>query len=265
MSARTLPNVGLSGFWALGENGYKTLMDLNLLKLSALVQAGAISLVTSLPGSPTDGDIHVLSAAAGSHPTEIAIRDAGAWVYVTPLEGWLVFVRADNVFYYFDASDWVPLPVFTAASNAETTAGALATKGVTPSSLAHSDFGKQIVSIQVTDPNGTAITTGDGKAYFRVPSALNGMNLVAVAAAVTTASSSGVPTVQIANVTDAVDMLSTKLTIDASETDSSTATTAAVIDTTRDDVATGDLLRIDIDVAGTGTKGLIVEMQFQLP
>jgi hypothetical protein len=60
-------------------------------------------------------------------------------------------------------------------------------------------------------------------------------------------------------------MLSTKLTIDASEKDSSTAATAAVIDTSHDDVATGDELRIDIDVAGTGAKGLMVEMQFQLP
>jgi hypothetical protein len=60
-------------------------------------------------------------------------------------------------------------------------------------------------------------------------------------------------------------MLSTKLTIDANETDSSTAANAAVIDGAHDDVATGDMLRIDIDVAGTGAKGLMVEMQFQLP
>jgi hypothetical protein len=122
-----------------------------------------------------------------------------------------------------------------------------------------------VVSVLVSDPNGSAITTGDGKAYWRVPSTLNGYNLVSVAAHVTTVSSSGIPTVQIANVTDAVDMLSTKLTIGANETDSSTAATAAVIDTTKDDVATADILRIDIDVAGTGAKGLIVEMQFQLP
>jgi hypothetical protein len=60
-------------------------------------------------------------------------------------------------------------------------------------------------------------------------------------------------------------MLSTKLTIDANETDSSTAAAAAVIDSTKDDVATGDMLRIDCDVAGTGAKGLIVELQFRMP
>lgn len=155
--------------------------------------------------------------------------------------------------------------ILQAASASDINTGTDTTKAVTADALAGSNFGKEVVTLLVSDPSGSAITTGDGKAYFRVPSTLNGMNLVAVAAALTTASSSGIPTVQIANVTDSVDMLSTKLTIDASETDSSTATTAAVIDATHDDVATGDMLRIDIDVAGTGAKGLIVEMQFQLP
>lgn len=122
----------------------------------------------------------------------------------------------------------------------------------------------QTVTILVTDPAGTALTTGDGKAYYRVPSTLNGCNLVAVAAALTTASSSGAPAVQIHNLTQAADMLTTSITIDANETDTSTAATPAVIDTDNDDVATGDMLRIDVDTAGTGAKGLIVELQFRL-
>lgn len=151
------------------------------------------------------------------------------------------------------------------ATAAETTTGTDATRAVTPDGLAGSNYGIRVVSIQVTDPNGDALTTGDGKAYFRVPSVMNGWNLVAVAAHVTTVSSSGLPTIQIHNVTNTVDILSTALTIDANEKDSSTATTTAVINAANDDVATGDELRIDVDVAGTGTKGLIVELQFQLP
>jgi hypothetical protein len=38
-----------------------------------------------------------------------------------------------------------------------------------------------------------------------------------------------------------------------------------VIDATKDDVATGDLLAVDVDVAGTGAKGLGVILSFQLP
>lgn len=131
--------------------------------------------------------------------------------------------------------------------------------------IEQSSLGKRIVQILVTDPNGDAITTGDGKAYFRINSILNGYNLVAVAAHVTTASSSGNPSIAIYNVTQTADMLSTNITIDANEKDSKDATTPAVIDTNNDDVATGDELRIDIDGAGTGTKGLIVELTFQLP
>lgn len=108
----------------------------------------------------------------------------------------------------------------------------------------------------------TSLTTGDGKWFFLVPSTLNGKNLVGARAAVTTASSSGTPTIQIANATDAVDMLSTRITIDANELTSYTATVPAVIDTAHDDVATGDLLRVDVDVAGTGTQGLIVYLEF---
>ncbi len=66
--------------------------------------------------------------------------------------------------------------------------------------------------------------------------------------------------------TQAADMLTTKLTIDSGETDTSTAATAAVIDTANDDVATGDQIRIDVDaVSTTAAKGLIVELTFQLP
>jgi hypothetical protein len=60
-------------------------------------------------------------------------------------------------------------------------------------------------------------------------------------------------------------MLTTKISIDASEFTSYTAAAAPVIDTGNDDVATGDLLAVDVDVAGTGAKGLGVLLTFTLP
>jgi len=111
----------------------------------------------------------------------------------------------------------------------------------------------------------TSLTTGDGKMYFTIPIELNGMNLVSVGAHVYTVSSSGLPTIQIHNLTDTADMLSTRITIDANEKDSKDATAAAVIDTDHDDVATGDEIRIDVDGAGTGTKGLEIRLGFSLP
>ncbi len=107
-----------------------------------------------------------------------------------------------------------------------------------------------------------ALATGDGQFIFAIPKDLNGANLVDAQAYVTTVSSSGLPTVQIRNVTQTADMLTTKITIDASEFTSFTAATPRVIDASNDDVATGDLIAIDVDVAGTGTMGLGVLLGF---
>jgi len=110
-----------------------------------------------------------------------------------------------------------------------------------------------------------AVVVGDGQAVFVVPAELNGWDLVAVGAHVFTVSSSGTPTIQIRNATQTADMLSTRITIDASEKDSATAAAAAVIDTGNDDVATGDEIYIDVDTAGTGTQGLQVRLTFRRP
>ena len=79
---------------------------------------------------------------------------------------------------------------------------------------------------------------------------------------VTTVSSSGLPTVQLRNITDSTDMLSTTLTIDATEFNSSTAATAAVINASFDDVVTADRIGINVTTAGTGAKGLQIDLTF---
>jgi hypothetical protein len=97
----------------------------------------------------------------------------------------------------------------------------------------------------------TALTTGTGKATIRAPFA---MTLTGVRSNLNTASSSGDPTVDI-NVNGS-SVLSTKLTIDASELTSVTATTPAVISSGA--IADDDAISFDIDVAGTDAKGLKV-------
>lgn len=158
------------------------------------------------------------------------------------------------------------------ATIAETNTGTDATRAVTPDGLAGSNYGVSKVSILVADPQGSAITTGDGKALIRIPAELNGFNLIGVAACLSTVSSSGAVTVQVrrsrrtnATTRSSADMLSTAITIDQSEFDTEDAATAAVINTSNDDVQTGDHIYIDIDGAGTGAKGLVVELRFQLP
>ena len=86
-----------------------------------------------------------------------------------------------------------------------------------------------MIEMKVID-DATVLTTGDGKAIICVPAAMNGMNLTSAHAFVTTVSSSGTPTIQIRNVTQAADMLTTRITIDASEFTSYTAAAAPVVE-----------------------------------
>ena len=102
---------------------------------------------------------------------------------------------------------------------------------------------------------------GDGKAVFFVPPELDGVKVVRALAFVTTVSSSGAITVQVRNATQSLDMLSTALTIDQSENSSLTAATPAVI-TSSIVLRSGDLLYVDCDEAGTGAKGLGVQLSY---
>lgn len=122
---------------------------------------------------------------------------------------------------------------------------------------------KRIVQLKIFD-DASSLATGDGKLIFCIPSDLNGMNLVDADAFISSQSISGLPTVQIRNVTDSQDMLSTRITIDTYSLSSYVATTPPVIDASHDDVATGDLIAIDVDVAGAGSKGLGIILVFQL-
>ena len=113
---------------------------------------------------------------------------------------------------------------------------------------------------------GVNTATGDGKYFFRVPADMNGMNLTGVYGLVGAAGTTNTTDIQIHNLTDTADMLSTKLTIDSGETNSATAAAAAVIDTANDDVATGDVIRIDVDqVSSTPATGLFIQLEFQTP
>lgn len=153
-------------------------------------------------------------------------------------------------------------PTLTGVPTAPTAAPGTDTTQVATTAfvLANSVTPPITAQVLVTDPNGSAITTGDGKAYVTVPAAWNGKTIQSIHAGLTTASSSGTPTVQVARIRGGtpVDVLSTAVTIDANELTSYTATTPPVVDTANDDLSTGDLLRIDVDVAGTGAKGLMV-------
>lgn len=105
------------------------------------------------------------------------------------------------------------------------------------------DVAVQAIQIAVSD-EATALTTGTAKTTFRMPYAFT---LTAVRASVTTAPTGATLTVDINE--GGVSILSTKLTIDATEKTSTTAATPPVIS----DAALADDAEITIDIDQVGS------------
>lgn len=115
MTSRTLPGIGLTGFWDAHANNWKPGMDTNLQTISALLAGGVKSRTTALPGSPTDGDIYIVPSSAGSNPNKIAVRDAGAWYYITPATGMELWVIDTGTKVRWSGTGWSPITYGSAA------------------------------------------------------------------------------------------------------------------------------------------------------
>jgi hypothetical protein len=102
----------------------------------------------------------------------------------------------------------------------------------------------------------------EGRGYIIIDEKDNGKDLTDVVAYVVTAGSgAGTTQIQVHNLTDGVDMLSTVCSIDSGKNSSEDATTPAVVNSANSEVATNDILRFDIDaVTATAPEGLIVKI-----
>lgn len=97
-----------------------------------------------------------------------------------------------------------------------------------------------------------ALTVANQQGWFTIPPQFNGWNITFVRVT-RDAGGTGVPSFQLRNITDGVNILSTAATIDSGEVSSLTAATPPVINTAVDDVATDDRFAVDVTVAGTNT------------
>ena len=110
--------------------------------------------------------------------------------------------------------------------------------------------------------DGIGPSVGNGITHVTIPSPLNTRKLQNAEAHVYTVGTGGsITNVQIHNSTTGNDMLSTPITIDLNEKDSSTAATPHVIGASNT-VTTGDVIRIDVDAVATNTLGLEIRMVF---
>lgn len=121
------------------------------------------------------------------------------------------------------------------------------------------------VQLMVFDAQ-TPVQAADGQAYFLIDKTLGGGILADVHAQVLTVGGSGNTEIQIHNLTQAVDLLSTKVAIEGSELGSHLATVPPVVDSSNNQVSAYDILRVDVDVVGTSPEplGLILTLHFEL-
>ncbi len=93
-----------------------------LSMLDGLVHLAVISRdVTVPPVSPANGDRYLIPAASTgawtTHAGQIALRMEGAWRYVTPREGWILWVSNEDAALTYNGAAWVAGGVPTSLQN----------------------------------------------------------------------------------------------------------------------------------------------------
>src|SRR5690606_9621340 len=95
-------------------------MNEAIARLDVLCQANAISMSTmAQPGSPGDGDVYIIPSGktgtdwASATDGSIGYYQDGAWRFVIPGEGWLVWVKDEDGLFVRSGPAWVRVDVVT--------------------------------------------------------------------------------------------------------------------------------------------------------
>lgn len=166
-----------------------------------------------------------------------------------------VLLKANNLSDVADAS--------TAAQNLGALEAANDLSDVTNAATALNNLGvTRDISIKVFDDE-TAVETGDGKKYWRLPDSLTGWFLGAITLKHYDGTDTGATLFQVYDMTQSQDVLSTGVSVDDGENDSKDAATPAVIDADYNEVtANGTVYRFDCDTAGTDRTGAEICLTF---
>lgn len=87
-------------------------------KLDVLFSAATIVAIdrdlTSPPGSPVDGVIYLIASSAtgdwSGQDGKIAYYNFNAWEFYTPLEGWILYIKDEDITLAFNGTSWVNFP-----------------------------------------------------------------------------------------------------------------------------------------------------------
>jgi hypothetical protein len=104
------PNLGLP--FIEGSQAQKHVTHNEALRiLDAAIQISVLDVThTSPPGSPAEGERHVVASGAtgawAGHVNAVATWQDGAWAYLAPHTGWCIWSVADDVMFVFDGTHW---------------------------------------------------------------------------------------------------------------------------------------------------------------
>ena len=112
MAASTDVRFGLFYGWSLGESGWNTGMDENLLKIARVGVHLSIKDrdLTAPPGSPAAGDTYIVGESATgdweTHDKEVAVWGGSDWVFYAPRTGWVAYIEDEEKLSVFKAAGW---------------------------------------------------------------------------------------------------------------------------------------------------------------
>lgn len=112
MASSTEPRSGLNYGWTLGESGWNTGMDANLLSIGRFAYHLSVKdrNLAAPPGSPATGDTYIVAAsptgAWASQAGKVAVWTGSAWVFGTPRTGWVAFIEDEAKLSAFYSGAW---------------------------------------------------------------------------------------------------------------------------------------------------------------
>lgn len=110
MASLTESRSGIKYGWALGESGWNTEMDANLLSIGRFAFHLSVKDrdLAAPPGAPAAGDSYIVAAAAtgawAGKETQVAVWDGAAWVFGVPRLGWKAYIEDEEVLSVFKAA-----------------------------------------------------------------------------------------------------------------------------------------------------------------